>query len=376
MGVSGKIYGRSGRRFLAERSEGRYHVGVDLWGNAGDIIVACEDGVIVSHYHFYEGVHALFEECDSGVVINYGEVKPGSWKEFGVDMGIPVRAGQPIARVGQMTNSSMCHFEMYVKGTRANQRYFKGNEPPRELLNPTKYLLYLAELGSNQPKPNPSPVAGPPAPPTDADGAAPASEEQNRDNYKAKITLGFDDLLKLFPDVNPKRGRENKIKNLTGFVETFNTYADYFGISSRLEIRHFLAQIAHECDQWNAYEEYASGEDYEGRKDLGNHQSGDGVKFKGRGPIQTTGRKNYQITGDKISQLPFLSDDERALFQDDNILNQPDMLADPKFGTLAAFIYWTVKDLNSLCQPDESQVTIKRNDGKKWYNYSEKIKRI
>lgn len=84
-GVSGTNYGRPGRRFLADRSDGRYHVGVDLWGEAGDIIVACEDGKIVNHYHFYDGVDALFEQCDSGLVINYGEVKPGSWQEFGLE---------------------------------------------------------------------------------------------------------------------------------------------------------------------------------------------------------------------------------------------------------------------------------------------------
>jgi murein DD-endopeptidase MepM/ murein hydrolase activator NlpD len=145
-GVSGKIYGRTGRRFLADRAGGRYHVGVDLWGEAGDIIVACEDGEIVNHYHFYNHVHALFEQCDSGLVINYGEVKPDSWSEFGIKKGSRVKAGQPIARVGQMTNSSMCHFEMYVKGTTENHRYFKGKSPPKELLNPTQYLLHLAEL--------------------------------------------------------------------------------------------------------------------------------------------------------------------------------------------------------------------------------------
>ncbi|CAD6875722.1 N-acetylmuramoyl-L-alanine amidase [Methylomonas fluvii] len=372
LGVSGKSYGRNGRRFLAERAGGRYHVGVDLWGNAGDIIVACEDGIIVNHYHFYHGVHALFVQCDSGVVINYGEVKEKSWQEFGLEKGSRVKAGQPIARVGQMTDSSMCHFEMYAKGTTVNQRYFKGSQPPRELLNPTKYLLYLAELNSNQLQPNPNSSMEQPEvpPPTEPNTALPVSSEQNEIGYEAKIKINVDDLLKLFPTVNPNRGRENKEKNITGFVDSFNSYADYFAIDSQLEVKHFLAQIAHECDQWNAYEEYASGKAYEGREDLGNSQSGDGVKFKGRGAIQTTGRKNYKTTGKKLLELPFLTDTEKALFQNDNILNQPTLLNNAKFGTLAAFIFWTSKDLNTLCQPDSSLVTIKRFDGKKWYNYT------
>lgn len=149
-GASGRIYGRSGRRFLADRASGRYHVGVDLWAEAGDIIVACEDGVIVNHYHFYDSVDALFVECDSGVVINYGEVKPDSWREFGLQNGSRVRAGQPIARVGQMTNSAMCHFEMYQSGTKLNHRYYKETTPPSVLLNPTQYLLNLAANGLSQ----------------------------------------------------------------------------------------------------------------------------------------------------------------------------------------------------------------------------------
>jgi len=81
-------------------------------------------------------------------------------------------------------------------------------------------------------------------------------------DFQAKIQLDSDDLLKLFPAVNPKRGRQNKLDHLKGFVDVFNAYADYFGIDTVLETKHFIAQVAHECDQWNAYEEYASGRDY------------------------------------------------------------------------------------------------------------------
>ena len=146
--VHGKIHGNGSRRFLASRQGGaRYHVGIDLYCNHKDIVVACEDGTIVNHYPFYAGTHCLFVQNDSGTVINYGEVEKGSWSEFHLTKGSRVTAGEPIARVGRMTKSSMCHFEMYTAGSKRNQRWKPGQKRPRGLLNPTKYLLMLAKDG-------------------------------------------------------------------------------------------------------------------------------------------------------------------------------------------------------------------------------------
>jgi putative chitinase len=69
------------------------------------------------------------------------------------------------------------------------------------------------------------------------------------------------------------------------------------GIDTPLRQAHFLAQLAHESAQLVFTEEVASGAAYEGRVDLGNTQPGDGVRFKGRGLIQLTGRKNYTAYG-------------------------------------------------------------------------------
>lgn len=73
-----------------------------------------------------------------------------------------------------------------------------------------------------------------------------------------------------------------------------------FAITTPARIRHFLAQVGHESGGLRWMLELASGDAYEGRKDLGNTQRGDGRRFKGAGAIQLTGRYNYQRFADFI----------------------------------------------------------------------------
>jgi predicted chitinase len=95
----------------------------------------------------------------------------------------------------------------------------------------------------------------------------------------------------------------------------------------------FVAQLAHESCQLKYMEEIASGAAYEGRADLGNTQPGDGRRFKGRGPIQLTGRANYRRFG-------------RLLGLD--LEAKPHLAAEPVNGFRIAALYWKLGGLNEL----------------------------
>lgn len=104
-------------------------------------------------------------------------------------------------------------------------------------------------------------------------------------------------------------------------------------ITTPLRQAAFLAQLAHESGELRFMEEMATGDAYEGRKDLGNIYPGDGRRYKGRGPIQLTGRANYRIAGQALG-VP-LEDD-------------PTLAATPLVGFRVAGWYWDSRNLNAL----------------------------
>lgn len=115
-----------------------------------------------------------------------------------------------------------------------------------------------------------------------------------------------------------------------------------------LRFAHFFAQLIHESGGFRYMEEIASGQAYEGRADLGNTEAGDGRRYKGRGPIQLTGRANYREYGRRLG-IDFES--------------HPEIAAIPSIGLLTACTYWTVKGLNALADADDVDRITKRING-------------
>jgi putative chitinase len=131
---------------------------------------------------------------------------------------------------------------------------------------------------------------------------------------------------------------------------------DEFAITTPARAAAFLAQLAHESGQLRWFEEIwgptAAQRRYEppdrkaGR--LGNTEPGDGKRFKGRGPIQLTGRANYRRYG-------------RALGVD--LIADPPLAATKEVGFRIAGLFWQRNGLNLLADQQRFRLITRRING-------------
>src|ERR1019366_3923205 len=108
-----------------------------------------------------------------------------------------------------------------------------------------------------------------------------------------------------------------------------------WGIANHYTRVGMYATIAVETD-YVYMTELASGQEYEGRRDLGNVYPGDGVKYKGEGYIQITGRHEFGLVGGECR--PPL-----------DLVGNPALAALPKVAAQTACIYWLSRNLNAIC---------------------------
>ncbi len=148
------------------------------------------------------------------------------------------------------------------------------------------------------------------------------------------------------------------------YLEPLNQAMAEFTINVRLRKAAFLAQVAHESGELAWFHEFASGMEYDlsrnprKARELGNVNPGDGPRYKGRGPIQLTGRNNYRACG-------------RALGLD--LEGQPEMAVDPSVAFRTACWFWSTHGLNLLAdQQDFRAITRRINGG--YNHYAERLR--
>jgi predicted chitinase len=164
-----------------------------------------------------------------------------------------------------------------------------------------------------------------------------SEDKEQGDTFKA-LTLA---QLRSFLPRLPKARAQEVLPHL-------NDAMSEAGINTPRRQAAFLAQLAHESAEFRYFEELASGRAYERRKDLGNVNPGDGARYKGRGPIQITGRTNYRSAG-KALELDLEGDPARA--------------ADLDVGFRTAAWFWNSRDLNKYADKGQIDAITRRING-------------
>lgn len=144
--------------------------------------------------------------------------------------------------------------------------------------------------------------------------------------------------------------------NTTSLLHYINIWADTFYINTPLRMCHFLAQCLHETNGFRNMVE-VGGSSYLHRyecgklaKTLGNTQNGDGVKYRGRGLLMTTGRYNYQAYQD-------------SGYCKGDIMETPELLARPLGATKSAMWWWLRHGCNLIADKDDVVALRKKING-------------
>lgn len=139
--------------------------------------------------------------------------------------------------------------------------------------------------------------------------------------------------------------------NIKLYTPLLNRFMHEYNICGKLRESAFIATIIWESGSFKYTREIASGKAYEGRKDLGNIYKGDGVRFKGRGLIQITGRTNYTLASNALG-VDFVS--------------RPELIEQPDFATMVSCWWWNMKGLNEVADTGDFREVTRIVNG--WYN--------
>jgi len=126
-------------------------------------------------------------------------------------------------------------------------------------------------------------------------------------------------------------------------------------INTPLRQAAFLAQVAHESTDLTDWVEQGGRRYFDryepgtrpGRR-VGNTQRGDGYRFRGRGPLQLTGRDNYTRAGRDLGL---------------DLVGDPDQVATPSVGFRTSAWYWNQRNLNRIADRGDFRLLTRRING-------------
>jgi predicted chitinase len=162
------------------------------------------------------------------------------------------------------------------------------------------------------------------------------------------LIITAENLKQIMPNLTPQKRAL--------YLPFLNRVMEEYGISNPFRCAHFLAQLAHESGELRYMEEIWGPTPAQNRYEppsllaekLGNTERGDGKRFKGRGPIQITGRRNYELYGQQLGV---------------DLVSNPALAATPQIGFSIAGLYWRSNGLNQLADIDDIVSITKRING-------------
>ena len=142
------------------------------------------------------------------------------------------------------------------------------------------------------------------------------------------------------------------------FVGPLDTACARYAIDRPTRMAMFLAQVGHETASLQYVREAWGPTDaqlrYEGRADLGNTETGDGFRFRGRGLIQTTGRANYRHLRDRLRKGGYRCPDFEQ---------EPERLEEPQWAALSAADYWDMRRCNEAADAGNFELVTRLVNG-------------
>lgn len=146
---------------------------------------------------------------------------------------------------------------------------------------------------------------------------------------------------------------QRPMEPLQALGQAMAVHGPAYGITeTAARLANFLGQAAHETGAFRYLREVWGPTDaqkrYEGRRDLGNTQPGDGYRFRGRGIFQLTGRANYRDIGVSIGQP---------------LESSPELAERPDIAVVTACRFWQSRGLNTLADQGLDDTITRRING-------------